>query len=205
MAHAENSPKSIVTLDSSTTASELESHLNRADIPLVEWGQGAAKTVGHLLHEIHSGESGVSIDSERGTIERTVEVAWIDVLHLAKDGAVYALREARQEYADGRKRFRTTLLASLGEKMLQGEPPETAAFRALNEELGIPEPQSLHFRHTATELHTPDTYPGLQSEYQNHFFVATVSEESFNPEGYVEVQTDKINYYEWTVVRETET
>lgn len=196
MTRSEISQQNWQPLGSDISAETLRWHLVRADIPVSEWGQGSAKTLEHLLQEIKNGESQISISPDATRIKREVSVAWLDVLHLSANGTVLALREARQEYSDGRVRKRS-LDWSLGEKMMPNENPATAAARALQEELGVAEPETLHFLGSEKTKHTADSYPGLESHYNMHTFVATLDEAAFNPSGYIERQADKTNYYEW--------
>jgi hypothetical protein len=178
---------------------ELSLRLAKSGIDIATWGTGGAKTVGHLLKEMQLGESDVTFSPE-GNVTRNVRVAWVDVLYFAKNGDVYQLYEDRQEYTDGRVR-RRTLSSSLGEKFLPDEDPLQAAERALSEELGITDYVSLHAIGSEKTVHTPDTYPGLETHYDTHSFVAVISESAFNPDGYVEVQSDKSNYYSWEIIR----
>lgn len=181
------------------TATKLKVLLELADIDLATWGTGSAKTVDHLLREIDSGESEVTFSPD-GTAQRRVRVAWVDVLHFDANGNVYQLYEDRQEYSDGRVRKRE-LGSSLGEKFLPSEEPLEAAVRALSEELGITDYASLHSIGSKQTTHSPDSYPGLESQYDTHSFVAVIEGDAYNPDGYVEVQTDKSNYYSWRLVR----
>lgn len=181
------------------TVEQLASLLTHAGIDISAWGTGSAKTVANLLKEIREGESQVTFEAENG-VRREVRVAWVDVLFLDTDGAIYQLVEDRQEYRDGRKRIRQ-LPSSLGEKFKAGEDPEAAAVRALHEELGITTLQSLHAIGCEAELFTPDSYPGLATNYETHSFVAVLNAGDFNPTGYIETQADKTNYYVWEVIR----
>lgn len=132
-------------------------------------------------------------------ITRAVRIVWLDVLYFDKQGDVYQLIEERQEYRDGRTRVRN-LGTSLGEKMKPNEDPDDAAIRALAEELDVQAFTSLHTIGHEQTTHTPDSYPGLKSNYDTYRYVAVLDDEGYNPEGYVEVQPDKTNYYSWMKV-----
>jgi hypothetical protein len=179
------------------TVERLANLLSEGGIDISTWGTGGAKTVAHLYNEICEGESQMTFSPEG--ITRSVRVAWLDVLYCDEQGDVYLLAEDRQEYKDGRTRVRE-LDASLGEKMKPGEDPNDAAVRALEEELGIKSYQSLYIIGHKQTTHTPDSYPGLESSYETHSFVATIDSTSYNPEGYIEIQSDKTNYYTWTKI-----
>lgn len=184
-------------LDPEISAEDLTHHLAQAAIPTSEWGRGDAKTVEHLLSEIRNGESQISISPGGRDIRRVVRVAWVDVFHLAADGTVLNLHESRQEYNDGRVR-RRNLNASLGEKMQPGEKPVDAATRALQEELGVEEPDTLYFLGESEKTQgASESYPGLPSRYATYSYVATLGAAAFKANGYIEVQPDKTNYYEW--------
>ena len=171
-------------------------------LPLLKYGQGPAKTVFHLLKEVQEGESSMSFDS-KGNLTREVNVLWVDVFCSLSNGDLYRLKEDRQEFKDGRADNvkRRTLSTSLGEKLKPDEDPSEAVGRAIAEELGIEHGlQEVHYVGTEDTEHTPDTYPGLASFYHNFKYAAVISEEAFNPEGYVEDQPDKTNYYVWELI-----
>jgi len=176
---------------------KLATLLGESGIDTSTWGTGGAKTVAHLYKEICDGESQMSFGPEGVT--RAVRVAWLDVLFFDEQGDVYLLAEDRQEYRDGRVR-RRQLSSSLGEKLKPDEDPDEAAVRALSEELGAWSYQSLHAIGYERTTHTPDSYPGLESTYDTYSYVAVLDSASYKPEGYIEVQADKTNYYTWTKI-----
>jgi hypothetical protein len=172
----------------------LTDQLIGAGIDISLWGAGGAKTVAHLHQEIEEGESQMTFSPEGVT--RSVRVAWVDVLYLDTQGDIYCLVEDRQEYNDGRTRTRS-LSTSLGEKLKPHESAPEGALRAIEEELGIKTVQSLHALGSESTTHTPDSYPGLESQYETHAFAAVIDEASYDPSGYIEIQADKTNYYVW--------
>ena len=171
-----------------------------AKIPVDQFGTGSAKTVQHLLSEVADGESVLSVDA-KGKLYRELSVLWVDVLSTHASGDVYALKEDRQVFNDGREK-RRQLNSSIGEKLKLGEEPVRAVARALAEELGIQEEEttSLHYLGEEQKVHTPDTYPGLESSYYFYKYATVISEVAFKPEGYVEYQDDKTNYYVWELI-----
>lgn len=174
---------------------QLESLLLDHGIPLELWGKGQAKTVASLKKEIEKAESSMWVDDD-GNLHRDVRVLWVDVIHQALDGSVYVLREDRQEFKDGRKRERT-LPGSLGEKLELHEDPHDAVARALLEEIGVDEFAAHYVIGEDESIHAPPTYPGLVSKYSTYSHVVTIDQARFNPDGYVEYQDDKTNYYVW--------
>lgn len=182
------------------TIEDLEVALRAAGIDLELWGKGAAKTLAHLHKEITEGES--SLNQTENGVERRVGVAGVDILYDDQAGNTYHLVEDRQEFRDGRVRRRHED-TSLSEKLKVGENPEEAAKRAVEEEIGVTKIDSFHtLGHKEVERTSP-SYPGLASVYDVYTYAAVLGHEDFNPEGYVEEQTDKTNYYVWKVLNST--
>lgn len=179
------------------TVEKLANLLKEGGIDTSAWGTGSAKTIAHLLKEVREGESQMTFSPEG--ITRAVRVAWVDVLYRDEQGDIYLLVEDRQEYNDGRIR-RRQLGTSLGEKLKPGEEPGEGAIRALDEELGVHSYQSLHTVGHEHTTHATDSYPGLESSYDTYSFVAILDNTSYTPEGYIETQADKTNYYIWTKI-----
>lgn len=185
-------------IDPSIGYYELVEILTKARVPLDEYGQGAAKTIQNLHKELMSGESVMHV-SGNFELTRDVNVVWIDVLCTHSSGNVYILREDRQVFKDGRVRMRSTP-SSLGEKMQAGEDLDTAICRALEEEIGVTAIDSLYKIGEEKEKFTPPTYPGLESTYSSHTYVVVIPESAYSPDGYVEHQTEKDNYYVWDLI-----
>lgn len=185
-----------IPIPETVSLDELLEKLIQAGIPVEKFGTGGAKTVQHLLTEIKDGESVMSTNGE-GRLFREVGVLWLDVLCKRGDGSVYALREDRQEFHDGRVK-RRNLGSSLGEKLKPSEAPEDAVVRALAEEIGFAgETSELYsFGHEET-TRTPDNYPGLETDYHFYKYLTVIPEDAFRPDGYIEYQSDKTNYYVW--------
>lgn len=191
-------PEGLASVSEQMTEDMLAALLESSGIDLDAWGTGDAKTITHLLSEINSGESHISVDANQGIVRR-ISVAWVGVLYFDEQGNVHQLYEDRQEYTDGRVRKRS-LSSSLGEKFLPDEDPAQAAARALSEELGIREYVSLNALGSEQTAHFSDSYPGLKSEYDTHGFVAVVDGDSYSPDGYIEEQGDKTNFYKWKII-----
>ena len=134
---------------------------------------------------------------------REVSVVAVDVLSKNSYGDICVLKEEKQVFANGEVKRRNHQ-SSLGEKIKPGEEPEKAVARALQEELGIEEEvEALYYLGYEETVHTPDTYPALQSSYHFHKYATIIAESSFKPEGYVERQPDKTNFYVWQRVYPT--
>lgn len=185
--------------------SALQQRLRGAGIDTAEWGTGAGKTLEHLQKEIEGGET-VLVTGEDGELLRRVVVGGADVFYTSPDGKRYRLSEDRQVFADsdgedGESRERRRNLGhSVSEKMKPNEDPEEAMVRGIREELGVEGEIDLTATGTEEQLRSSPSYPGLQSQYIRHGFEATLSDQQFRPEGYVEIQEDKSTYFVWKEV-----
>lgn len=182
------------TLPKDVSLEELTGILITCGIPIEKWGMDEAKTIDNLLVELQNGESAMWVDDQG--IHRDVTVLWLDVIHETSDGDVFLLKEDRQEFRDGRVR-RRDLPGSLGEKMKPNERPVDASMRALAEEIGVENITSHYVIGEEVKMYTPPTYPGLESRYTTYSHLVQIGTEDFRPEGYVEYQEDKVNYYVW--------
>ena len=81
------------------------------------------------------------------------------------------------------------------------EDPQTAMIRGIQEELGISSGINLTTTGTDEQKIASPSYPGLKSQYIRHKFQVVLSKEQFNPEGYIEHQSDKSTYFIWEEVR----
>lgn len=185
-------------LPASANFDQLLEKLVEGKIPVETYGTGNAKTVNHLLSEVNEGEAIITIDNQ-GNVYREVNVLWVDVLCELSNGDVYYLREDRQEFKDGRTK-RRALEFSIGEKLKPSEEPADAVRRALNEELGLTEFDRLHKVGYDEKTFVPDTFPGIESTYKMHKYVSAIPESGYKPEGYVEYQADKTNFYNWELM-----
>ena len=185
-----------------TTYDQLLEKLIAGNVPLEAYGQGGAKTIHHFLSEINEGEAVVTI-GKNNAVFREVSVLGVDILCKHSNG-VYILKEDRQEFKDQDGRVDTSrpvkrreLDSSIGEKLKPNESPEDAITRALEEELGVKELSNVYKIGYEEKTSMSETYPGIESTYKLHKFVTVISEDEFKPEGYVEDQHDKMNYYVW--------
>ncbi len=178
----------------------LKKQLEAAGINTAEWGTGQAKTLEHLQKEIESGET-ILVTGEKCELLRKVVVGGADIYYKSPDGKRYRLKEDRQVFKDGRER-RRDLGQAVSEKMKPDEDPKEAIIRGIQEELGISGEITLTEIGTDYQIITSPSYPGLQSQYIRHRFQAVLNEEQFNPNGYIEEQSDKSTYFVWEEVEE---
>jgi hypothetical protein len=175
------------------TEAKFSNYLSSFGIPVNLWGQGTAKTIGHLLQEVSVGETVLTTKGRE--LLRQVGFSAVHVTY--RDGReVYELVEYRQEFRDGRVRRRNTG-ASISEKLQPGENPKDAAERALQEELGISGGVNLKGGKITEELKESPSYPGLRTQYLRYDFNAELRPDQYSPEGYVEEQDDKTTYFVW--------
>lgn len=170
--------------------------LTAHNIPYEKWGRGEASTIDHLVKQMSDGEATLEILPGHG-LTRVAKGATVDVFYWADRVPLY-LKEDRQVFIDGRVRHRD-LDTSLGEKMRVDEDPLHAAQRTIAEELALdPAVIPLRFIERRTKGPVPSqSFPGLNTYYVMYHFVTFLPRDWFRPEGYVEVQPDKTNYYVW--------
>ncbi len=179
----------------------LESLLQQHQIPFHSWGQGESKTIKHLLDEITEGESVLEV--RKGQLIKKVQGVGIDIFFHA-NGLAYKLVESRQIFAGGRVRTRN-LSTSLGEKMKPEETPHFTARRALKEELGFDNVESLvpDGMEYSTDVRPPtvsDSFPGLVTQRTIYTFTIDLPIKCYDENGYTETQPDKTTYFVWTPV-----
>jgi hypothetical protein len=176
-------------------AGKLKEQLEKHGIPLDQWGKGQAKTFQHLLKEMAENECELVEDEEKGLVRR-VSVLGIDIYYQPQGSERLRLFEEKQVFIDGRER-RRSLPTSMGEKLTPGEDLDQAAKRAIREELGITDGVQAQYIKTLRNERVSDSFPGLLSQYVNHFYEANLTEKQYNPEGFKEVQEDKTTYFAW--------
>lgn len=180
------------------TIEALKEKLFDAQIPLIKWGLGGAKSVDQLLKEIHEGEANLVIGAD-GKLIREIIVGCADVYFNSDAGSRYYLEEVSQVFKDGRSRTRN-LLHSMAEKMRSDEDPVEVMIRGVKEELGIAGDLNLEIGQTREELRASPSYPGLLTRYTMHSFIITLTNQQYNPEGYVETKPEMTTYFKWKQV-----
>lgn len=177
----------------------LKKQLADAGIDTSSWGTGQAKTLAHLQKEIENGET-ILITGETGELLRRVDVGAADIYYQSSNGKKYRLKEDRQVFKDGRER-RRDFGQAVSEKLKPGEDFKEAMVRGIREELGISGEIALSETGEYVKQVNSMSYPGLESEHIIHEFQAILANEHFNPNGYVEEQSDKSTFFVWEEVR----
>lgn len=169
--------------------------IRETDIDLTLWGREETKTATHLIDEVNDEEC--TLELIDGILYRNMEVVSITVY---SPDQKLLLREQCQIFNDGRIRVRNLPHnCSVAEKLKEYETPSVANIRAFKEELNILiNPDQIDFIITLKETRPSDSYPGIYNRQITNVFETTLTEEQFNPEGYIEVQEDKKTYFTWT-------
>jgi hypothetical protein len=137
---------------------DLRTWLAAKGIPVGEWGAGGAKRVDDLWAELRAGDSVLTDDDPPR--RRTSFVAVV----IRRGDKI--LTETAQELATGEIRERHW---PPGEKKRPDEAPETAAFRCLEEELGVPRElcRVVSVTPLASQEKISLSYPGLTTLYSS--------------------------------------
>lgn len=147
------------------TQKQLLEALQNGGVNLSRWGQGNAKTVLDLWHEIISGEVTLCTDP----LVRRLQIVTVNIRR-----GTTQLVEVEQRFHDGRRRIRDL---QPSEKIKPGETYRQAAIRCLQEELDVlPEHvlilgSSHKVKVTRKESYS---YPMLESIYEQHIVDAFV-------------------------------
>lgn len=177
------------------TIKDLYNLLKKYSVPVQSWGYGESKTIDSLLDEIENQESIIS--DEGGYLVRYVEFVGIRVLYKDSNENTWILIEDRQEFKDGRVRKRN-MPSSVSEKMKFGEDSLVAAIRGIREELNIDIESHQLRKHRPLYYNGGSmSYPGLRTKYKGHQYTCYLTEDQFNPGGYLEDQSDKLTFFKW--------
>lgn len=172
-------PEMIILIES---LGHMLSVLSSHGIAAREWGRDGKRSAYDLYREITDGESVLYLDDEfrLRKYSRAVKMNVVD------HTGTYRLYEAeRLDPATGMTKVPRPLKYSLGEKIKEwkGEQPETAALRALQEELGIEEPLELHsLGRTVWGEREDFDFPGLIMVSDTNYFEAQISESDYREE-----------------------
>lgn len=172
---------------------DLKSLLDKYQIDVTGWGKvGGTKSINSLFNEIKNKEC--IIDIIDGRPIRKVEVATLIVTYKGQK-----LKEDYQKFTDGRVRRRNNP-SSCSEKMHLGENPMAAAVRCAKEELGLYSFKASQLRNSTKEesgIRESMSYPGLDSMTVAYKFECELTDEQYNPDGYIEKQKDKSTFFVW--------
>jgi hypothetical protein len=182
--------------DQFSSEDDLVNFLTANDIPVEQWGKGAAKTVRHLYNEILEKESVLSyID---GKLTRSIEFVSAQIFY-DSPGGVLKLVEEKQIFKDGRVRSRY-LESSVSEKMKAGEGPRNSIIRGIEEELKISiAMDQIESNGNIDETEESNSYPGLLTRYNGYKYKIELRSHQYRPEGYIEHQRDKSTYFKWEI------
>jgi hypothetical protein len=162
------------------------------------YGTGTFKTIGHLYQEIHEGET--ELTDEDGQLVRRVQFVGARILY-KKDGEWLRLYEEKQIFKDGRERRRTNMPYSAAEKFKSGEDPKEVIVRGMKEELKLDITKDQFTFYNKKEIENNDDYPGIKSFHIGYEFLVVLNDEQYNPEGYIERQSDKDVYFTWRLMK----
>jgi len=182
--------------DQFSSENDLVNFLIANDIPVEQWGKGAAKTVKHLYNEILEKESVLSyID---GKLIRSIEFVSAQIFY-DSPGGVLKLVEEKQIFKDGRVRSRY-LESSVSEKMKADEGPRNSIIRGIEEELKISiAMDQIEANGNIDETEESNSYPGLLTRYNGYKYKIELRSHQYRPEGYIEHQRDKSTYFKWEI------
>lgn len=175
-----------------TDRTELADWLEEMGIDLYAWGTGSYKSIANLWDEYKAGEVSFADDPPM----RIVKVVQI---HVQQDDAF--LFEVEQQFSDGKRRFRNQPPA---EKIKQGETSIDAAYRCLQEELGLKPGQVAKISladEQDEEVTLSPSYPGLPTTYLIHEIKAHViglPKEDFWRENMAASDGDPVSRHLWS-------
>ena len=181
------------------TLQDFEQILKKGNLPLEKWtGQQGTKTIEDLFKEAADGETEIET-TPNGEVVRIVHVVTGDITYLDEEThQLYRLKEDRQvSKVDESIKKRPHLHGAVAEKMKVGEDPVRSVLRGIKEELGISGNFETGEEKLIEESRTTESYPGLNSIYKVHVVPVRIDESNFKPEGYVENQEKKTNYFVW--------
>ena len=161
------------------------------------YGTGTFKTIGHLYQEIHEGET--ELTDEDGQLIRKVEFVGARIIYKKYDKWL-RLYEEKQIFKDGRERRRTNMPYSAAEKFKSGEDPKEVIVRGVKEELDLDITKDQFTFYNKKEIENNDDYPGIKSFHIGHEFLVVLNDDQYNPDGYIERQSDKDVYFTWRLM-----
>ena len=162
------------------------------------YGTGTFKTIGHLYQEIEEGET--ELTDENGQLVRRVQFVGARILY-KKDDEWLRLYEEKQIFKDGRERRRTNMPYSAAEKFKSGEDPKEVIVRGMKEELKLDITKDQFTFYNKKEIENNDDYPGIKSFHIGYEFLVVLNDEQYNPDGYIERQSDKDVYFTWRLMK----
>jgi hypothetical protein len=169
----------------------LSKSLSAAGIDLTKWSpELGTKSIEDLQIEIDTGET--QLQSIEGILTRVVKVVNVTVRVEIGDRS-FILVEDKQIFFTGAIRERG--LKCLAEKIINNEPPEIAARRALREEIGLDFEGELVSIGEEIQQQSSPSYPGLSTQYQIFNYQIVLSVADLSQIGFAEIQAKKISLF----------
>ncbi|MDO8507472.1 MAG: hypothetical protein Q7S53_02795 [bacterium] len=189
------------TSEENNRIEEIRETLLNHGVDITQWGKGCSKSLENLVDEVRDGEAELAVD-HNGEISRISNIVKADILYNdAATGKKFKLVEDKQVFNDGRERERH-IDTSIGEKMKPKESAQEALERGIEEELGISSLTDIKSKEDKIVERESKSYPGLLTKYIFHIFEATISQQDFKPEGYVEKGKNLTTYFVWQELKE---
>lgn len=179
--------------------------LNDRGIGTTEFGQGAAKTIRHLLGEICDGECslGVEAQGKATAVVRSVANTWIKLRHGHK-----ILVEKQTQLEDGRIRLpkEGSCNSLIAVKNKQGEEWRDAALRCLNKELNLSADQVVLCDDGAvlqkTRTEPSRSFPGIVTVYSEVHCEAKILRDRLLPVEQLNIGLTRNGEEDFTTVRD---
>lgn len=171
---------------------DLQKILLENGIPIQEWHHSQkTKTIADLELEILAQETKLELINNQLT--RILRIANI-IVNVKLGDILFRLTEDKQIFLNvGTVRERK--LGYIAEKIIGDEIPETAARRALQEEIGLTLEKELIFEEEEIEQQNSMSYPGLLSIYQIFRYRVILNAEDLVTLRFSEVQDNKITLF----------
>lgn len=170
---------------------ELETLLTKHNIILKNWcHELATKDIYDLHNELKKGESTLEIRNNK--LVRITRLSSIEI-KVKLGEKTFTLIEDKQIFFTGAIRKRG--LRKISEKMLKDETPEMAAYRGLQEEIGLTTDKKLIFLEEKQRESESASYPGLSSIYQVFNYQITLEKEDLESLRFCEFNTNKVTLF----------
>lgn len=171
---------------------DLQQFLLENGIPIHKWNySNKTKTVADLEQEILSQETKLEIIDNQLT--RIIKVANI-IVNIQLGDNLFRLTEDKQIFLNFGK-VRERGLGYIAEKIIGDENPESAARRALLEEIGLTLDKELIFEGKEIEQQNSMSYPGLSSIYHIYRYRVMLEIADLSILRFSEVQDNKITLF----------
>lgn len=168
---------------------ELKKQLTDSGIDISLWGTGTYLAVENLFEELEKGDCRLIKTGEK--IMREVRSVGARVFYKN-----YVLVEDKQVFNDGRIRVRNNGYA-VSEKLMDDEDPLDGMVRGIREELGLKGDLDLRIRCGEMKSLNSPSYPGLETQYTILEYDLVLTDDQFDPDGYIDVGDNMTTYFVW--------